>query len=457
MLSIDKKYLFLIVIIILISNNVSANEDQEEIILKYNKWNMPDLTSIPQDIEFYLGQFEEASKEYKPINQNYFDIRSTIEEPKLYSKTIHKKIFGKKKIMIDMIEQCYLYNYSKYSEDLKAHLMNNISSFDDDNIGDMRGGIITKSTDLKELPTELPCFNLDIKSDNQKFYPIDSNQNDFLKIGSRIQILAISNDEEWTFVYDEENHTIGWINSKNFAYMNMASYPSKNLAILIKDFQYLAKNSPSENFGTILPLFDDSSIMIPKRTAEPSWNDELMQFNQNFKWEIVPLNQNLRKIPLEFNSVNIKLLVNALKKHPYSWGSMYNFTDCSSIIQSFYAAFGLKLPRNSVSQADKKINKSAKEILHIHELSNAEKKKFILKYAIPFRTIFYFPGHVGIYAGQFQDEPIMFHQIWGALNSEKHVKTNMIVGSPIFSTLDYQKTINNGKTLLDRLTELIII
>ena len=239
--------------------------------------------------------------------------------------------------------------------------------------------------------------------------------------------------------------------------MNMASYPSKNLAILIKDFQYLTKNSPSENFGTILPLFDDSSIMIPKRTTEPSWNDELMHFNQNFKWEIVPLNQNLRKIPLEFNSLNIKLLVNELKKHPYSWGSLYNFTDCSSMIQSFYAAFGLKLPRNSVSQADKKINKSAKEILRIDELSNAEKKKFILKYAIPFRTIFYFPGHVGIYAGQFQGEPIMFHQIWGALNSEKHVKTNMIVGSPVFSTLEYQKTINNGKTLLDRLTTLIII
>ena len=51
----------------------------------------------------------------------------------------------------------------------------------------------------------------------------------------------------------------------------------------------------------------------------------------------------------------------------------------------------------------------------------------------------------------------MFHQIWGALNSEKHVKTNMIVGSPVFSTLEYQKTINNGKTLLDRLTTLIII
>jgi hypothetical protein len=86
---------------------------------------------------------------------------------------------------------------------------------------------------------------------------------------------------------------------------------------------------------------------------------------------------------------------------------MYANRDCSAMTRDFMTPFGIWLNRNSSQQAEQ-----GKRI-ELAGLSPEDKEKTILEHAIPFRTLIWMPGHVTLYLGGYQGQPVILHNTWG--------------------------------------------
>jgi hypothetical protein len=80
-------------------------------------------------------------------------------------------------------------------------------------------------------------------------------------------------------------------------------------------------------------------------------------------------------------------------------------------MRDLFAAFGIWLPRNSAAQA------KTGTFVNLEGLSAAEKSRRILRDGIPFKTLLWMKGHIGLYVGSFQGEPVFFHNLWGIRNT----------------------------------------
>lgn len=107
-------------------------------------------------------------------------------------------------------------------------------------------------------------------------------------------------------------------------------------------------------------------------------------------------------------------------------GGMYDERDCSSTLRDLFAVFGIYLPRNSKGQG------AVGEVLSVVGLSNEEKEKRIREKAIPFKTLIYMPGHIGLYIGQYKGKAVMFHNMWGV---RLEYNQRYVVGQTVLSNL----------------------
>jgi len=149
-----------------------------------------------------------------------------------------------------------------------------------------------------------------------------------------------------------------------------------------------------------------------------------------------------------FSVHNIAMILNEVSKVKYGWGGMYGDRDCSSIIRDFFAPFGLWLPRNSYEQS--KVGK----IISFEGMSDAEKLVLIKEKAVPFETLLYKKGHILLYVGIKNSEPIVFHATWGVKTKKDGKEGRFIIGKPIFSTLELGSNLKDYDKEASILTQL---
>ena len=111
--------------------------------------------------------------------------------------------------------------------------------------------------------------------------------------------------------------------------------------------------------------------------------------------------------PLSATPANIARLGNAMIGRPYGWGGMLENRDCSSLTRDLLIPFGIRLPRNSAAQA--KVGAQ----IDLSGLEPERKEALILADGKPFFSFIRLPGHIGLYLGEFEGKPAMFHSIWG--------------------------------------------
>ena len=84
------------------------------------------------------------------------------------------------------------------------------------------------------------------------------------------------------------------------------------------------------------------------------------------------------------------------------------------------------------------------------------KEKTIIEKGIPYRTILYAPGHVGLYAGVINGRAIMVHAVFGVDIMDNHgQEARNVIGKCITSQLDYGSELPNvhkNHLFLERLT-----
>lgn len=295
----------------------------------------------------------------------------------------------------------------------------------------LQKSITINNSNLRVFPSNDKIFKDFLN--NTSALAFDYNQASAIKINTPILISHLSKDRAWAFV--KSSYTFGWIKTKDILFLNektIKEFKTKEYYIAIKDNFNIYKNKvfvEKIKLATIFPYIrskteDHFLIIVP---------DNNTLFGKISKINIS--NDYVKKAPIKFSSRNLRILTNELINESYSWGGFNNKRDCSALTRDFMAPFGIYLARNSASQ------KQNGKYLDMKNLSNEEKKIFIRKHAIPYLSLIYKQGHIMLYIGEFNNQNIVFHNLWSisTINNKKE-KEKIIISKAIISSLEPYKT-----------------
>ena len=380
--------------------------------------NMPkatikDMQTIPQNPNAYATQVKpfqtsEQKKLDNEYNERYFkpwsmsEINISIEDYGWETRFVRKKpIYTVKANIIPPS------TYEKWIANAQTELFNTQKI----------KAITIKRTDLKSLPTK-ESFYRDPHQTGEGF-PFDYNQNSAYPPNMPLLISHFSKDGKWAFVHGA--YAFGWLDMKDIAIVDddfIRKFKNGNYAITVKDNLRLYKNTKPISLvklGTLFPYDNEGYFFV---TKDKEGMAKLNKAKPTYKGIIAPK-------PIAFTPNNVARIAGAFINEPYGWGENYEARDCSALTRDFFAPFGIFLERNSRDQA-----KDGTQI-SLLGLSAEEKKAKILQDAIPFRSMLFVPGHIVLYMGQFQGEPVIMHSYWGIRQQDF---TKLITGRTIITT-----------------------
>lgn len=285
--------------------------------------------------------------------------------------------------------------------------------------------IVIHNTHLRRLPTNTLLLSDPYKAGGNG-YPFDRAQAGCLNIGEPLFISHYTKDGK--FAYGRTGSgTYGFILSEDLVEIDEDfSTQFRNNLVMFTD-NILAPLQPAKQSpvlqvysGTILPLTNNNEVLIPIRNSSGK-----AEFSK-----IYPTPGTYIAKPLSFTKDNVSKVIDQLIDKPYGWGGNLFNMDCSRLVSRYFALFGIHLPPYSKAQSE------YGESLDLSRLSNHEKKAAIIEYGVPYQSILYMPGHIGIYLGTYQGEPIILHATWGIkLFDEKDIEYRYVIGKSIISTL----------------------
>jgi len=381
-------------------------------IVKIEKNDLIDIVKYANNN--FINQTEETSnyikRYFKPWEQN--SVTYTIEDATWGFAYKNRTI--------------YLENHRQASKKWFEKQIEN-SNFDSYNTL-LKKAITLRNSNVRVFPTSSPIF-YDPKKSGEGF-PFDYNQNSAIKINTPIFISHYSKDKAW--VYIQSNSVGGWIQIRDIAFVNnefINEFKTNNYSVAIEEKFPIYDNSFREyiKVATIFPKFKDKYIIAKK------------DFQNNAIITYINLNpQSVQNLPIKFNSTNRLKIAEAMIDEPYSWGGLLNNRDCSSFTQDFFVPFGKFISRNSKAQT-----KNGK-YHDISSFSKKEKKEYIRQNAVPFSTLIYLKGHIMLYVGIKNNEPLVMHNMWSVKLKDKWgKKSRHIVGKATITTLEPGKELVN--------------
>lgn len=417
-------------------------------------------------ITIFSGCVKENTYKY-PIK----DLQNIKQNPTLYIKNLQKISHKSKNEFIKEYKKYYFYPWhiNKFSTSYKNAIWGNMyakmdvysenltpiskkwftSIIDESHFrkfNTLRKKAITiNSSHIRVFPTVSKIF-YDPKKAGEGF-PFDYNENSSIKINTPLFVSHLSKNKLWAYI--ESSVAIGWIKVSDIAYVNkkfIRTFENDKYYISIKDDTNIYKNGyvlKSVSLGTLFPKAKKGFIIASK------------DYKNNAFIRVIDRNKNLKKLGLDFNLKNITKISNELIGERYGWGGLLENRDCSLMTKDFYAPFGIFLNRNSGMQ------KNNGHSIDISKMDNIEKKEFILNNAVPFQTLIYLPGHIMIYVGVKENEPLVFHNVWGVKTIDKDGKEGRsVIGKAVVTTLSFGKELENYSqehSLLSRIEAITMI
>ncbi len=399
-----------------------------------------DLYEFPQDLTFYAKNSEhnllnEAAQQEQDAKFNRIYFNPWTKSEATYTAQNFQNTFGKARGYNGTIAWTEnQWQRLKFNADIARYP------------NTQRPGITLRQTSLRELPTMLPRFSK--PTPNPSLSPFDYFQYSTLAPGMPVFISQTSQDNQWYFI--ENALAAGWVQAKDVAFVDekfIVAYSNKSFAALIKD--KVALNSTQNqklgfaHIGAIFPIVDSNSqeltVLMPTRGLQ----------NMAQAVQVKLEHSEAVKKPLPIQAKLIAKVGNEMMAQPYGWGGSGEFRDCSSTMHDLFTPFGIWLPRNSLSQY-----RSA-AMLPLDNLTLKPKEETILAKGIPFMTLIWLPGHIGLYLGEYEGRAAMFHNIWGIRVDEMGQGDDRhIIGRAVVTSLEPGKeleNIYNNQTLLTRI------
>lgn len=334
--------------------------------------------------------------------------------------------------------EIYLENHKLASKKWFEKQIDN-SNFEEFN-SSLQKAILLRNSDFRVFPTNSKMFyNPALAGEG---FPFDYNQNSRVKINTPVLISHYSKDKAWAFV--ESHYVLGWIRVDNFLIIDEKQekeFTSNELYVITKEgFEIFNKTTLEDlKVGTFFPRKNDKYLLAT---------------NSGLK-EVTISSHKIKKLPLKFNSQNIENLAKEFIGELYAWGGLNNHRDCSSFTQDFFTPFGIYLKRNSKAQT--KLHK----YIDLSKMSSYGKKEFIKQNAIPFLTLVYLRGHIMLYIGMKDDEPLVMHNVWGVRTSNLFGKSGRnIIGKTAITTLEpgiELRNLDQTKTLLKKIQGIVLL
>ncbi|SFJ42998.1 NlpC/P60 family protein [Desulfomicrobium apsheronum] len=288
--------------------------------------------------------------------------------------------------------------------------------------------ITVRNTAMRVLPSNRPFF-LDPKRPGEGF-PFDYFQNTAVWMGTPVFITHVSLDRAWYYV--ETAFANGWVRSEDVALTDAnfcAQYESRAMVALRKDETSLVGQGMflgQTHIGAIFPLHSRGGqgfmVKVPVRDATGRAKVALAELGY----------LQASRMPLPLTSRTVAELADAMSGQLYGWGGMFENRDCSSAMRDLFLPFGIWLPRNSSQQA-----KHGGEHLSLEGLDAAAKLNAIRTQGVPFASLVWLPGHIGLYLGTSdRNEPLMLHNLWGVRTVlPEGGEGRAVVGRLVISTL----------------------
>jgi hypothetical protein len=391
------------------------------------------------DIELLASSADDTSIDSQKVSKDFFEkyFKPWNSTKVSFSKTeaIWGHSYKLKKIYLENHQLATAQWFDKQIENSNFDIYNSLA----------KKAILLKNTNIRVLPTNSPMF-YDPNQAGEGF-PFDYNQNSSIKINTPIIVSHLSKDRAWAYI--ESSNVGGWVEIGTIAFVDkdfIQEFKSSNYFVSVK-----------EKFPIYDPIFRE---YIKVATIFPKRNDKYIiakkDDEQNAIISYIELNDDeIEPMPLSFNTANRIKIAKQLLDEPYGWGGLLNNRDCSSFTQDYFATFGKYLHRNSKAQL------SNGKYLDMSNLSNEEKKDFMKKNGVPFSTLVYLKGHIMLYIGVKENEPLVLHNIWSVrLKDDSGRKYRHIIGKATITTLEPGKDIkdfDNETNILNRIQGIVIL
>lgn len=299
--------------------------------------------------------------------------------------------------------------------------------------------IATDALLVRELPTMDPSFYSHTLAGQG--YPFDNLQISSVRPGTPLYVLGHSVDGAWDYVQAPDVQ--GWVlasgvGSADDAFIASWTHrPSTGWGVVITASTAVSDTTGVFRFnataGTLLPVAASSA---PLRPTAPGHNTVLVPARDIDGRAVIREAQlpdtALAPAPIAATPRHLSLLIKSLIGRPYGWGNMNFYNDCSSELQSIFAAFGVWLPRHSSAQM------TAGDMTDLSTESPAQRLDYLIEHGKPMRTLIYIGGHVMLYLGNTTRDgrtvPVVYQDIWG-LRPADNSRRAVIGGSVIFPLL----------------------
>ena len=338
-----------------------------------------------------------------------------------------------------------------------------------------RRAIATGNLMVRELPTTDPSFyDHHLAGEG---YPFDNLQISAVRPGTPLYVLGSSVDGAWQYVQTPDVQ--GWVRSdavaltddrfvdawraaagKSLGAVTVASAPVRDTR---GAFRF---DAPA---GTMLPLLPlrpqlpASSVTPVNAARQPATSavatgPDAAAEHAALRTVLVPARDpdghalirsatlsdtQIAPMPLAATPRHLAMLMKALIGRPYGWGNSGLYNDCSSELQSIFAAFGVWLPRHSSTQM------SAGRMIDLSASTPAQRLDYLARHGEPMRTLIYIGGHVMLYIGNTTRDgvavPVVYQDVWGlrpADNSRRAVIGGSVI-LPLFEHIPEDATLQS--------------
>ncbi len=272
----------------------------------------------------------------------------------------------------------------------------------------MEPAVVVQETELRHVPTALPRYTDPTKPGSGA--PFDMFRATYLAIGTPVLLTHVSLDGNWVFV---ENALIpGWVPRNSVATVNkgfQALYRNGTYMAFLREGVSLVDSQQNpratSRIGMIVPRSPfGEAVLIP--VATPTHKARLVACRPADSEYGIYDTSLLAPLPLPLTAQAIAAVGQAFMGQAYGWGGEDGNRDCSLMLRDLFMPFGIWLPRNSYAQS------RAWSFTSFKGLTLTEKIEQI-RTAQPFATLLWLPGHIALYIGEEDGEPLMFHTLWG--------------------------------------------
>lgn len=264
--------------------------------------------------------------------------------------------------------------------------------------------MVVRNTSMRVLPTSRPAF-YDFKQAGEG-WPFDMLQNSALWAQTPVYVSHMSYDGDWALV--ESHFAYGWVPASDIAPVAsnvIDSYEWTRLAAFVRDEVPVFDSAGVFRFhgriGMLVPVIGETErtydVLLTIKGAQ---GRGILVAAEISKFDAVLYPQ----MPTRGTLANV---AGQMMGSAYGWGGLYANRDCSATLMDLFVPFGIRLPRNSLRQAE------AGSFESFEGMTREEKLHAIRERGVPWMTLLWKPGHIMLYLGDRQGQPAMLHATWG--------------------------------------------